>query len=73
MKLSMILLWKVVALEVGVQGLQAHPQMFWFAENLGKSPENTGINGAQRCLTSKMAPKVCIKTHEDVFLEVTPN
>ena len=39
-------------LEVGVQGLQAHPQKFWFAENLGKSPENPGKTGAQ-CLHGK--------------------
>jgi len=38
---------------VGVKGLQAHLQKFWFAENLGKSPENPGKNSAQRCLTSK--------------------
>jgi len=31
---------------VGVHGLQAQPQKFWFAEKLGK-------NGARRCLTSK--------------------
>ena len=54
-----------------MQGLQAHPQKFWFAENLGKSPENPGKNGAQRCLASKMAPKVHTKTHEKFFLEVT--
>jgi len=43
----MILLWKAVVLEVGVQWVQAHPQKFWFAENVGKIPENPGINGAQ--------------------------
>ena len=53
MKSPMILLWKAVVLGVGVQGLQVHPQKFWFAENLGKSPENPGENSAQRCLTSK--------------------
>jgi len=72
MKLPMVLLWKAVVLDMGVQGLQAHPQKFWFAENLGKSPESPGENGAQRCLTSKMAPKAYIKTHEDLFLVVTP-
>ena len=50
MKLLVLMLWKAVLLEVGVQ---AHPQKFWFAENLGKIPENPGKNGAQRCLTSK--------------------
>ena len=65
----MIMLWKAVVFEVGVQGLQAHPQKFWFAENLGKSPKNPGRNGVQRRLT---APKVCMKKHEDLFLEVTP-
>jgi len=53
MTISRILLWKAVVFEVGVHGLQAHPKMFWFAENLGKSPENPGKNGTQRCLTSK--------------------
>jgi len=60
----MILLWKAVVLEVRVQ---AHPQKFWFAENLGKIPENPGKNGTQRCLLQKMAPKVCKKTHEEFF------
>ena len=36
----MLLLWKAVVLEMAVQGLQAHPQKFWFAENRGR-------NGAQ--------------------------
>jgi len=36
-----------------MDALQAQRQKFWFAENLGKSPENPGKNGAQRCLTSK--------------------
>ena len=67
----MILLWKTVVLEVGMQGLQAHPQKFWFSENLCKSPENPGKNGAQRFWLQKMAPKVYIKTHENLFLEVT--
>ena len=35
----MKLLWKAVVLQVGVQ---AHPQKFWFAENLRKIPENPG-------------------------------
>jgi len=39
---------------VGVQWVQAHPQKFWFAENMGKRPENPGKNGAQSCLTSKI-------------------
>jgi len=49
----MILLWQAVVVGVGVQGFQAHPKKFWFAENLGKSPENPDKNGVQRCLTSK--------------------
>jgi len=53
MKLPMILLWKAVVFEVGVQGLQAHPQKFWVTENLGKNPENPCKNSAQRCLTSR--------------------
>jgi len=32
-----------------------------------KIPENLRKNGAQRCLSSKMAPNVCRKTHEDLF------
>jgi len=32
----MILLLKAVVLEVEVHWVQAHPQTFWFAENLGK-------------------------------------
>jgi len=27
---------------VGLQGVQAHPKMFWFGENPGKMPENAG-------------------------------
>ena len=40
----MILLWKAVVLVVGVQGLQAYPKKFLFAENLGKRPENRARN-----------------------------
>ena len=50
-KLPMILLWKTVVLVGG--GGQAHPQKFWFAENLGNIPENPRENGAQPCLTLK--------------------
>jgi len=53
MKLPMRLLCKAVVLEVGVEVVQAHTPKFWFAENLRKIPENPGIKGAQRCLTSK--------------------
>ena len=53
----MILLWKTVVFEVGVQGLETHPQKFWFPKNLGKSPENPGKNSAQRCLTSRNGAK----------------
>ena len=73
MKLPATLLWKSVVLEVGVQRLQAHPKLFWFAENLGKSPENPGRKGSNVVWLQKMATKVCIKTHhEDLFLEITP-
>ena len=65
MKLPMILLWKAMVFQVGVHGLQAHPQKFWFAENLGKKGSNV-------VWLEKMAPKVCIKIHEDLFFEVTP-
>ena len=57
---------------VGCERGTAYPQKFWFVENPGKIPENLGKNGAQRCLTSKMAPNVFIKTSEDHFLDVTP-
>jgi len=36
-------------------------------ENLGKIPENLGKNGAHPCLTSKMAPNGCRKTHYTFF------
>jgi len=66
---------------VGVQGAQEHPQKFCFfkilgkiSENLGKIPkflgnisENLSQNGAQRYLTSNMAPNVCRKTSKDHF------
>ena len=65
-KLPMILLWKTVVLVGG--GCQAHPQKFWFAENLGNIPENPRENGAQPCLTSKNgAREVCRKSYEDLF------
>ena len=48
----MILLWKAVLLEVGVKEVQAHPQKFWFAENMGNILKNLRKNGTQRCLTS---------------------
>ena len=47
----MILLWKAVV--VGVWVVQAQPQKFWFAENLGKISEHPRKNDAQRCLTPK--------------------
>jgi len=39
---------------------------------LGKIFENLSKNGAQRCLTSNMAPNICRKTSKDHFLEATP-
>jgi len=53
-------------------GVQAHLQKFWFAENLSKIPENRGINGAQRCLTSKNGTQRLQKSTWRPFLEVTP-
>ena len=48
--------------------------MSWFIKYLGRNTvylgkilEHPGKNDAQRCLTSKMAPKVCRKSHEDLF------
>ena len=63
----MILLWKAAVLEMGLQGLQAHPQKFCFAENLGKSPEGLGKNGAHVVWLQKVAPKFCLETHEGLF------
>jgi len=54
-----------------VQGVQTHPQKFCFVENLDKMPETPSKNGAQLSL-KKMAPNVCRKAHENLFLEVTP-
>jgi len=67
----MILLWEAVVLELGVHGLQTQTQKVWFAENLSKNLDNPCKNGAQHCLLQKVARKVCIKTHEDLSLEVT--
>jgi len=49
----MRLLCKAVVLEVGLRWCKRTPKGFYFSENLRKIPENPGINGAQRCLTSK--------------------
>jgi len=43
-ELPMILLWTAVVLDLGVQ---AHPQKFWLAENLGNIPENPRRNTAK--------------------------
>jgi len=51
----------------GVQGLQAHPQQYWFAENLGKSLKIRVKIAPNVVWLQKMAPKVCIKTDEDLF------
>jgi len=56
----------------GGLGVRVHLQKFWFAENMGKIPENPGKNGTQRCLLQKMAPKVCRKNTRRPFVEVTP-
>jgi len=63
----MILLSKAVLLEMGVQGVQAHLQKFWFAENLGKIPENPGKMAPNVAWLQKIASKACRKTHEDLF------
>ena len=69
----MILLWKAVVLEVGVQEVQAHPQKFWFAENLGNIPENPRKNGAyKRCLTSKKGAQGLQKNTWRPSLDVAP-
>ena len=56
----MILLWKAVVLEVGVQW-----QEVWFAENLGK-------NGTKSCLTSKNGAQSLQKNTWRPFFETTP-
>jgi len=66
----MIMLWKTVVL-VG-DGGQAHPQKFWFAENLGNIPENPRENGAQPYLTSKHGAQGLQKITWRPFLEVAP-
>jgi len=48
-------------------GAASSPQKSWFIKYLGKILDHPGKNDAQRCLTSKMAPKVCRKSHEDLF------
>ena len=59
-------------LEVGEQGVQTHPLKFWFAENLGKIPENPGKYSVQRCLTSKNGDQGLHKNTWRPFLEATP-
>jgi len=66
----MIPLWKSVVLDVGVQGLQAHFQIFCFVENLGKSPGNPGKNCAQRCLTSRNGVRGSHKNTWRPFLKI---
>jgi len=51
---------------------QAHPQKFWFAENLGNIPENPRENGAQPYLISKHGAQGLQKITWRPFLEVTP-
>jgi len=57
---------------VGIQWVQAHPQKFWFAENLGKIPENPVKNGVQSCLVSNIGAQGLQKNTWRPFLEVTP-
>jgi len=56
----------------GVQGLQAHPKKFSFAENLGKSPESPGKNSAQRCSAAKNGAQDLHKYTWKPFSGVTP-
>ena len=60
MKLPMILLWKAVLLEVVVQGVQALPKSSDLLKILVQMAPNVAW-------LQKMAPKVCKKTHEDLF------
>jgi len=53
--------------------VQGHPQKFWFVESLGKTSENPGKYGAQRCLTLKarsscsLWEKICgQKAHKNI-------
>jgi len=59
--------------------VQAQPQKFWFVENPGKIPENLGKfseNRAEKAANvvwfQKIAPNVCRKTYEGLFLEIIP-
>ena len=54
------------------EGVASAPQKFWFADNLSKSPENPGKNGAQCCLTSKNGAQCLHENTRDLILEVTP-
>jgi len=60
MKLPMILLWKAVLLEVVVQGVQALPKSSDLLKILVQMAPSVAW-------LQKMAPKVCKKTHEDLF------
>jgi len=51
---------------VGLKGVQAHPQKFWFDENLGKMYEN--LCKIPLCaLFYKMAPKMKVRTFFEVI------
>jgi len=65
----MTLLWKAVVLEVEVK---AHPQKFWFAENLAKSLKIRVKIAPNVAWFKKMVPKVCRKNTWRPFQEATP-
>jgi len=69
---SMLLLWKAVVLELGVQGLQAYLQKFDLLKIWAKALKISVKMAPNIVWLKKAAPKVCIETHEDFFLEVTP-
>ena len=47
-----------VVQEAGVQGVQAHPQKFWFGENPGKIHGNLGKTSEIFNIWAKMAPNM---------------
>jgi len=67
------------AVEEARVGVQAQPQKLWFVENPGKIPKNMGKFSENRTEKAtnvvwfqKIAPIVCRKTREGLFLEIIP-
>ena len=56
----------------GGAGVASASPKVWFAENLGKVLKISVKMAPNIVWLKKVTPKVCIKTHENLFLEVTP-